>query len=391
MNNLNLFQNLKDTTVSETIPINDWLSNIKDGTYNSYAKSARSSKSTKEIIKQTAPCVLYNFVLEKSRLTKNILTDTGFLFIDIDKNIDISIIDKSKVYALYSSIGGVGIHIIVKVSNLTIENYDEAYSYIINDLNITNFVDINAKGKIQPALCSFDPDLYLNKNSKEYNLSDLITTVSQSPLINPIKRKTYEANGIHQKFRYSNVKDFNFESKDYIMNWGNLDFVQSFKAKNVKNGKRKVTLLAYCNNFVILNPHLTKEEVISIIANVNSSMCETPLDFKDIISVVTSIFKYKEDGTLKPINKKRSIIFNPHSEFNAEEKVEITLQLLAERKSNISKDKLYSIIENWDYSNGAISVRNIAKNHPISMKTVTKYYKEFKDYIQEMNMTHKLS
>jgi hypothetical protein len=104
--------------------------------------------------------------------------------------------------------------------------------------------------------------------------------------------------------------------------------------------------------------------------------------------VIDSVFKYFDEGTLKPIyNKtKRKIIFSSNSEYTAEEKREIVLDICNKKKSDDSKQKIYDIIEAWDFDNyGKISIRKISNNFPISKKTVAKYWNEFKEYINQLN------
>jgi hypothetical protein len=177
-----------------------------------------------------------------------------------------------------------------------------------------------------------------------------------------------------------------------LVDWGNLDFIQAYKGKNIGVGKRNISLFEYTRNFLYINQHLNKEELLSIIKNVNDSWFTEPLEFTEVLSIVNSIFKIFEAGKLEPSIKKRSIIFNPESEYSSEEKNELTLQLLAERKTENSKLKLNDIIEDWDFKNhGPISQSKIVKNYPISKKTVEKYYYEFKDWILELNINDKLS
>jgi group I intron endonuclease len=61
-------------------------------------------------------------------------------------------------------------------------------------------------------------------------------------------------------------------------------------------------------------------------------------------------------------------------------------QLISKKKTSDSKQKIYNIIENWDFQlYGKITSTKIYNNFPISSKTVEKYYKEFKEYIAELN------
>jgi hypothetical protein len=393
---LSLFKSVKQTSVIEMFDIHNWLFDIKDGSYKKDVEYVRNIQDKVEIqkIKETElPCVVYNFQLYEKRNTQNIASATGYFFIDIDVPFDVRLLNTSKIFAYYRSLRGTGYHILVKVDGLTIDNYNDAYSYIINDLGLEYYVDKCAKGIIQASLISYDPDLFLNDDSLTFDLSKLISSVPQSQYINKtIKEEHIRAKGVQQRYRFNNIRDFEFDGKDYIVDWGNIDFIASYKGKNIRIGRRNKVLFDFTRNFVFLNQHLSYEETLSVISNVNISMFDTPLEYKQVISIVTSIIKYKQAGTLKPIIKKRSIIFNPQSKYTPQEKNERTLELLAERKTDMSKEKIRSILETWDFdAYGLISVRNIANNHSISKKTVAKYYKEFKNDIQEMNMAEKLS
>jgi hypothetical protein len=391
---LNVFDHLRDTEVNETAYIKKWLTGIKEGEHKILINYLRSNPDKqKEIKLKRIPCIVYNFTLNNERNSDNIVSPTGFMFFDIDVPFDTKSLNRDKIFALYKSCTGKGIHIIVQVDGLTINNYDESYEYIINDLGITDYIDRCAKGKVQVALASYDPDLFMNTCSIKYDLSKLIMTAPISSLVNKTnKKEMFRVNWGQQKFRFTNVRDFDFDNKDYLVDWGNLDFIQAYKGKNIGVGKRNVVLFEYTRNFLYINQHLTKEELLSIIKNVNDSWFVEPLVFTEVLSIVNSIFKIFEAGKLEPSIKKRSIIFNPQSEYTTEEKGELTLQLLAERKTQKSKEKINDILESWDFeAHGLISQRNIAKNFDINIKTVEKYYSEFKQHILELNMYHKLS
>lgn len=61
-------------------------------------------------------------------------------------------------------------------------------------------------------------------------------------------------------------------------------------------------------------------------------------------------------------------------------------KLNCEQVQEKTKQKLNAIIENWDFEKlGKITQISIVKNHPISKKTVEKYYKIFIEYIKITN------
>lgn len=395
---LNVFKNLKDTTVSQTISITDWLNHIQKGRYSDYVNYLRTLTEKNDIDKFKAEqlnCVVYNFNLNKKRNTINIASATGYFFIDIDVPFDTRLLNRSKIYALYKSCTGKGIHIIVQVDGLNQNNYNDAYEFIINNLNIAEYVDRCAKGIIQPALVSFDPNLFYNPNSIKFDLSRLITVTPPIELSNNIlKKKTFSQTGGVEKINFNCANEMEFDNKEYIADWQNIDFIECRLTGKIKEGKRNKTLFAYGANLVYLNPTLTKEKLTAILHNVNISACDIPLEYKHIASMMSTLFKYKEEGTLKPLYKpkKRSIIFNPDAKLTYDEKMVIVHSVRKEKCAQTSTNKIYDIIENWDFTtHGTISQSKIIKNYSISKKTIEKYYKEFKDYIQELNMTHKLS
>jgi len=117
-------------------------------------------------------------------------------------------------------------------------------------------------------------------------------------------------------------------------------------------------------------------------------MCEVPVDEYQVKSVVTGIFKQKENGTLQPIvnRKKRKIVFAPYSLLTAEQKFAKSRELVAEHKTSGSKQKINQIIEDWDFdTNGKITVRGVVKIGKMGNNTVQKYWSEFKEHVAELN------
>jgi len=143
-----------------------------------------------------------------------------------------------------------------------------------------------------------------------------------------------------------------------------------------------------------LNPTFTKEKYISILNSANITRCEKPLEYKEIVSIINTLCKYNEEGKLEPLYrpKKRSIVFRPEAKLDYDAKMAIVHKERVKKYANDSKEKIRSILETWDFeAYGLISQRNIAKNFNINIKTVEKYYSEFKQDIQEMNMAEKLT
>lgn len=89
-------------------------------------------------------------------------------------------------------------------------------------------------------------------------------------------------------------------------------------------------------------------------------------------------------------NKKRKIIFDSKCRLSGDDKRAIVINELAKMKSDNSKQKIYEIIEDWDFEMfGKITQAKIYNNFKISSKTVEKYWVEFKEYVRELNDDYK--
>lgn len=155
---------------------------------------------------------------------------------------------------------------------------------------------------------------------------------------------------------------------------------------------RNNILLAYCNNFVYLNPQLDIDDTIEMMQNVNNYMCLNPVSIAQIERIVKSVFKYKEDGTLQPIifNKKRKVIFNKEFKAKPLEKLIIAGKEINKLKVESSKQKLYDTLETWDFDElGKITQSKVIKTSTLCRNTVQKYWSEFKEYVSILNNEYK--
>ena len=112
----------------------------------------------------------------------------------------------------------------------------------------------------------------------------------------------------------------------------------------------------------------------------------------DHIHPVKDKLNYK--GNINSFSNLQKLTIEEHRNKSHIENKEVRLQtisLIAERKVKNSKERIYEILECWDFEKyGKISVRNISNNFKINKKTITKYYSEFKNYIKELNNQYKI-
>ena len=332
------------------------------------------------------PCITYNFLFDNYKKDSNIISGTGLLFIDIDNPcFDIASLDLNKVYAYYKSFGGHGYAVIAKVGNLSLNNFKSTYNYVINELGITEYVDIQAIKPSQFSVISYDKDIYINYDSIIFNSVNVATP---SIVIGKEKKAyTIERGAKINSLRFDNLDEIQIED-NYIVNWDGYTYVKCFIPMKKIAKNRNNFLLSYCNNLVWLNPHITTESCLKILGKVNEYACTKPVDITQLKRVIDSIFKYKQQGTLKPIDywHLRKIVFDSKARLTKAEKLSICRKEIAIKRTSDSRQKIYNILEGWNFEkHGKITQRAMYNNHPVSKKTVEKYWAEFKEFICKLN------
>jgi len=387
---VNVYDRFSMPNVVSTYSIDNWFKKIKFSEHANVIMQVRDGKKDKNVIKQTLPCITYNFLYDKYKEDKNIISPTGLMYIDIDnEKFDINELDLNKVYACYKSLGGKGYAIIIRVDDLSLSNFKSTYLHITDQLGLNEFIDRNAIKASQFNVLSYDEDIFINKDSFVFSSLD----VAPPSIVIKKKNKTtaYTTERVAElefkQIRYDDLNEIKIEA-DYIVNWDGYDIIKCFIPIKKITKNRNNVLLSYLNNFVYLNPHISEERALKTLKNINEIACLLPVEDNQLNRIVKSIFTYKKNGKLKPIyfKKKRKIVFDKKCKLTKEEKFGICRIENANKKTNDSKQKLYSIIETWNFiENDVITQRKIISNHPISKKTVEKYWKEFKDFVTQLN------
>ena len=384
---INYYSSAKDCKVKELIPISKWFEMIKLSDYSNFISAAREERLDYDEVKLfRVPAVTINFQFDKYKENKNVIQPTGLLYIDIDSpDFDVKALKKNDAYAVYRSFGGAGYGIIVKVGGLSLNNFESTYNYICNTMGISDYVDTGAKKASQFNVLTHDPNITINTKSKIFKCIN-------TPLVKNKEEEEHIAQegGYREgsSVRFDNKSDFNKEGTEYTVNWGNISIVQAkLLHKRIPNINRNGVLLSYCTNLVWLNPNIYPDRLFSIMNAVNSHNFDIPVDNEQLNRVIKTVLKYKKEGTLNPIvYKKSNMVFNTNSTLSKEEKFKIINKERVKNMESNTRIKIERILKDWNFIEfGVVSQFKMYKNHPISKKTIEKYYREFKDKILIMN------
>jgi len=403
---INVFQKVNQPQVLSSTTVSDWFELIKSSEYSNDITKARNGEISLENLKLQLPCVTYNFLYNKYKKDSNIISSTGFLFIDIDNpDFDINSVDKSKITGYYHSVGGTGYHILISVTGLTKQNFKESYITICNELGITKFIDTKAIKHSQFSIISYDDYAYYNDNPYVFNVggvssmithhigvvSSMITSYNTtyssttsnnirvvSSMITDREEEIYDRTDTpHTPIRFDNTDEISIpQNEDYVVDFDNgYEVIKSFLIPSKLTDNRYNTLLAYATNLLYLNPTLSKVKFTEILTNTSSVISDTGIESSKINRIINSVYKYQQEGKLTPIkfNKNRKIIFSKKSRLSKEEKLDIVRTELAIHKVNKSLAKIKDIITNWNTEEqGTISIKKMTK-FKISHNTITKH------------------
>ena len=391
MYRINFYWNLESPEKPKTISIDDYVDYIQNGFNEKDVLKARLFEKGSEPynnIKENRFCVTHNFRFDGHRCDSKIKSSTGLIYFDIDEKFSIDSLDKSKLFIHHKSFGGVGDTVIVKVSGVTVENFRETYYDIANKLGISQCMDLSAIKKTQSTVLSYDPNIYFNPDSyvftatKKLSYSGNMSSASNLPANDSFPPKNL---GLKSLFRLTNASDFVDSDKLYQVFPEGLMTAKIDIPRNIPIGKRNSVLIAIANQIVSLNPYLTQDQALDKIVGVNNIFANEPLPYNEVLGIVRSIFKYKENKSLKPIlNKARKVIFHENCTLSKNEKIGVVNTEVGRMRVAKTKQLIYDAIIELDGLE-KITAKKVATKIGRGIATVNRYWPEFKILIKELN------
>ena len=396
MYKINLFNNLKSPKNPQIISIENYIQFVKEGIDVQKLLAIRLfGKHAQEYIKykEKRLCVTHNFLFNGIKRNSNIISSTGLLYFDIDtESFEINSIDKSKVFIFHKSFGGIGSSIIIRAKGITYFNFKESCKFIAKDLGIANYIDINAIKETQFTVLSYDPNLFYNNEAYEYSAEKVSFSNDMFSSFNSFRNDTnFDENKLISNYRISNASDYVQEENQYeVFPEGIQTALMNIPSK-VSIGSRSKVLMAIVNQMVALNKFLSYEKVLDKSLAINNIFTSEPLTYKEVLSIVGSIYRYKNEGTLTLIlNKKRKIIFNKNCGYTREDKIAIVNKEVGAMRTAKTKGRIKNAIDEWQMSE-KITAKKIARNLNLGIGTVKRYWPEFKNVAQDYNRKLKQS
>jgi hypothetical protein len=165
-----IYRNIFETNTPHYLSIEELLLRIKEGRSKQRVQEIRNTldKSKKDSLKKNLPSVVFSGKY-KNREDNKCLEYSGFMILDFDKVEDLEkkkkeISEKDFIYACWLSPSGDGLKALVKIKDP--KKHREHFKAIE-----TEITGIDQSGVNESRVCfeSYDTEIYINKNAKEYS------------------------------------------------------------------------------------------------------------------------------------------------------------------------------------------------------------------------------
>lgn len=390
---INKFKNGQNSFVLKNVTIDEILSTIKNGDENlktilDLRLLGKSSSLYGELKISKLPTFRFNFKFKDKAINDNIIEPTGLIYLDID---DDTLLDTTNPYILASwkSLSETGLGILVKVNGLTKDNFKDNYIAIGNLLGLK--LDMNACKPTQQNVLSYDKNLYENKNSIPFQA---INKKVSSSIIKEKRKECIEVNDTFLKsntIRFNNISDYFTENEDeYRIFEKKEKLCIPFIPKIIEEGSRNSIVFFLLSQYALLNTDVNGS-FLKAWADIINKYCTKKLSDKELTTVINSVLKKRDEGTLElHYNKERRIIFNPKSDLTAKEKQKTTAVLMGKFKTDKTQQAINDCIDIWIYKNdGSITQKKISDKISKSIATIKRNWSPFKKHVNELNEAFK--
>lgn len=388
----NLIMNVKKRGIIDNITLEELIQQIKNPSlvHKKFVDRARAiGKYSPEYdnIKQLLPCFVPNYNHEDYVKTATIIKSTGFIYIDVDYELDLDFSQFSFIAASWKSLSGVGSGLLIALDDSVSIGTDlKTMRAIIND--ISNTLDIkpdgNAISRDRLNAIAYDYDAYYNENYTKYkvdsivNNSDIKVDIKENKkLSNRLGKDVHFYDG---DLRLSNIEDF---TKDIVfaddelfkdLSETPLEYTEIYIPKTIQVGNRNQKIFQILSTVRGLNPNLSEERLIGFSKFINHTKCYEPIDSDELLGICSRVYKAKP--TLFS-NKIKKYPFNPIYTLTGVERRTIASTEARKKIGNRTRENVKEIMNNWYIvRDGKFTMKDLAIKAKVCYKTVLRIKKE---------------
>jgi len=384
----NIFPNVKSPTVELISDIPTVLEHIRQGTYKEKVLESRTYGKGHPIFeenKTTTPTFTPNGTFNKRRSVGTIDTLTGFIYVDIDNEIDIKQFHELPfIYSYWKSFSGHGYGVLVSVSGLNKENFKLSWNYLNNLFEqIGIHIDLHTKDISRQCVISFDPEIYINPKVipliiPDKTLKELFETTTTLP--------TYTSNITYtEKIKYQTTLD-DYGNMDYKVIEQGKEYRTTYFPQIIQNGKRHKWLSSITNSILFNNPSITCEKLEMILYKINYEHCNPKLPREQVKKITDWSFNKHINHELSITTKKKKIWINPDKQLTTKQKKSIIGIVSGKLRRKQTITKLIESYKQLLTRYPKVTQKLLEQNSTYKLRTIKKYWKEILDGVLYNNI-----
>lgn len=399
---LNIINSITDRSIKDNMSLEGLVGFIKNPSINHKDKVELARKYGKgsevyDSIKRTQiPCAILNFTHSKGYVRGNTVSKpTGYLYIDVDGNLDIDL-SSEYISAYWRSLSGTGYSVVVAVEGLTKKNYKSATVEVSNLLDLP--LDKGAISIDRVTCISYDPDAYYNPNAIVYKIQstdDITKPANQSTTYDSLLGSLLNCS-FTEKIRVTTVDDlhkgidFNGEPVFDLGGKIGVYYDIGFAMGGVTEGSRNSTMYSIIMQLRAMNPWCGKAQMFEFVKWINRKVIFPMLKYEEVYQILTNAYKVPKNKVVLKYPKYRRFIYNKDYDLSAKDKRSVMMTKMNNDKAITTDRTLLSEIEFWDFSiNGKITLKKLADVSGISERTVYSRSKMLKEIIKQKNLGYK--
>lgn len=408
---INLFQNVRETESTRSIPLSLFLSTVNRDTID-HLRSLDPVRDKVEFKrrKEALPNVFFNGMTDgRGASDSNIVALNPFLFLDVDKVAPEDFASlKSRILCLLPSVlmmwrscSGRGLGILIRTEGITRENWSSLRDHFAQyDLGKYEF-DPKCFTLSRRTFLSHDDEAFFNWEAPALDLSYLnsspsrslskekTATKSNAPPLSPMDRDKGDngkllgiglSGGLFQRLRFNNISDhFTGEhAKESTRHFPKgIAIVQVDKSyRRITDGNRNHYLFVNLVRILDLNPSLNESEMISFAYSVNARLLPS-LDEGEVISTARKVFVKRYPATP---NVLRKVLHNPKGKKTVKAKQSETQSIMRKKKGEDTQQRIYDFIEGYS-GKKKLSGKMISEGTGIPIRTIERYGSQFREMI----------
>ncbi|SHE61005.1 hypothetical protein [Chryseobacterium vrystaatense] len=346
-------------------------------------------KGTQEYdnIKQSCiPSILWNFTTNGGKKLENSIQSTGYIYFDIDNNLDFQF-NPEYFTAHWKSVSGKGLGCLVKVSGVNKSNFKEAFKYIAEKLLIPSDPKVNNINRLN--ILPFDPDIGYNEHAQTIDcsfLSNNDTNDIQEENNHSVTKFSFinscQWNDEKTSIRYDNLEEKKSEIQIIYDKKGVCDLkdnkliYSSIKIpKNIIDGKRNYILSGIAIKIIALNPKLPNGKLIEFMRKINQSCCKPPMLDDEIVSICKTLLD-KREKWLPVDNAKKRFFFDPSLKLSIEQKQSLVRTYVNKHRGEIKKQLVRDSFAGLLSEGKKFKIKDIQAETRVSPTTIRKYLSE---------------